>query len=249
MSGVNEIREHFLSYYEKHGHEIVASGPLVPRNDPTLMFTNAGMVQFKNVFTGQETRDIPRAVTSQKCVRAGGKHNDLDNVGYTVRHHTFFEMLGNFSFGDYFKDTAIELAPDEIRSDVVTSAESFGLVAAEFERANYNVLDVDLGALDAIATDPKFEAADENLDAFFFNVCNQGDDPALDEDEDDSIGDGTLRDQLIASLVATGFTEEEAECITENIDVLGDDLQDPEQLFALITTCGISPERLGQLGS
>ena len=148
-------------------------------------------------------------------------------------------------------DTAIELAPDEIRSDVVTSAESFGLVAAEFERANYNVLDVDLGALDAIASDPKFEAADENLDAFFFNVCNQGDDPALDEDEDedDSIGDGTLRDQLITSLVATGFTEEEAECITENIDVLGDDLQDPEQLFALITTCGISPERLGQLGS
>ncbi|MEL6288186.1 MAG: alanine--tRNA ligase [Pseudomonadota bacterium] len=110
MTGVNEIRDHFLGYFEKADHEIVASSPLVPRNDPTLMFTNAGMVQFKNVFTGQERRDIPRAVTSQKCVRAGGKHNDLDNVGYTARHHTFFEMLGNFSFGDYFKDRAIELA-------------------------------------------------------------------------------------------------------------------------------------------
>ncbi|MGI9407648.1 MAG: alanine--tRNA ligase, partial [Hyphomicrobiaceae bacterium] len=110
MTGVNEIRDHFLTYFEKNGHDIVASSPLVPRNDPTLMFTNAGMVQFKNVFTGQEKRDNPRAVTSQKCVRAGGKHNDLDNVGYTTRHHTFFEMLGNFSFGDYFKDVAIELA-------------------------------------------------------------------------------------------------------------------------------------------
>ncbi len=110
MTGVNEIRKAFLDYFEKNDHEVVASSPLVPRNDPTLMFTNAGMVQFKNVFTGQETRPYTRAVTSQKCVRAGGKHNDLDNVGYTARHHTFFEMLGNFSFGDYFKDRAIELA-------------------------------------------------------------------------------------------------------------------------------------------
>ncbi len=110
MTGVNEIRRAFLDYFAEHGHEIVASSPLVPRNDPTLMFTNAGMVQFKNVFTGLESRDYNRAVTSQKCVRAGGKHNDLDNVGYTARHHTFFEMLGNFSFGDYFKDIAIELA-------------------------------------------------------------------------------------------------------------------------------------------
>jgi alanyl-tRNA synthetase len=110
MSGVNEIRSTFLNYFADQGHEIVPSSPLVPRNDPTLMFTNAGMVQFKNVFTGVEKRSYRRATTSQKCVRAGGKHNDLDNVGYTARHHTFFEMLGNFSFGDYFKDRAIELA-------------------------------------------------------------------------------------------------------------------------------------------
>ena len=110
MSGVNEIRSVFLDYFARNGHEIVASSPLVPRNDPTLMFTNAGMVQFKNVFTGVEKRSYTTAATSQKCVRAGGKHNDLDNVGYTARHHTFFEMLGNFSFGDYFKERAIELA-------------------------------------------------------------------------------------------------------------------------------------------
>jgi len=110
MSGVNEIRSAFLNYFVKNGHTVVPSSPLVPRNDPTLMFTNAGMVQFKNVFTGLEKRPYSRAVTAQKCVRAGGKHNDLDNVGYTARHHTFFEMLGNFSFGDYFKDVAIELA-------------------------------------------------------------------------------------------------------------------------------------------
>ncbi len=110
MTTGNEIRTAFLDYFARNGHEIVASSPLVPRNDPTLMFVNSGMVQFKNVFTGAETRPYSRAVTSQKCVRAGGKHNDLENVGYTARHHTFFEMLGNFSFGDYFKDVAIELA-------------------------------------------------------------------------------------------------------------------------------------------
>ena len=112
MSGVNEIRSSFLDYFARNGHAVVPSSPLVPRNDPTLMFTNAGMVQFKNVFTGLEKRPYSRAATAQKCVRAGGKHNDLDNVGYTARHHTFFEMLGNFSFGDYFKDRAIELAWD-----------------------------------------------------------------------------------------------------------------------------------------
>jgi len=110
MQTVNDIRKAFLDYFAANGHTVVDSSPLVPRNDPTLMFTNAGMVQFKNVFTGLEQRDYSRAVTSQKCVRAGGKHNDLENVGHTARHHTFFEMLGNFSFGDYFKDLAIELA-------------------------------------------------------------------------------------------------------------------------------------------
>jgi alanyl-tRNA synthetase len=117
MSGVNEIRSAFLNYFAAEGHEIVPSSPLVPRNDPTLMFTNAGMVQFKNVFTGVEKRSYQRATTSQKCVRAGGKHNDLDNVGYTARHLTFFEMLGNFSFGDYFKERAIELAWNLITRD------------------------------------------------------------------------------------------------------------------------------------
>ena len=110
MSSVNDIRATFLDYFGKNGHEIVASSPLVPENDPTLMFANSGMVQFKTLFTGAESRDYVRATTAQKCVRAGGKHNDLENVGYTARHHTFFEMLGNFSFGDYFKENAIELA-------------------------------------------------------------------------------------------------------------------------------------------
>jgi alanyl-tRNA synthetase len=119
MSSVNQIRSAFLDYFVRNGHEKVASSSLVPHNDPTLMFTNAGMVQFKNVFTGVEKRHQARAASAQKCVRAGGKHNDLDNVGYTARHHTFFEMLGNFSFGDYFKEGAIELA--------------WGLIAKEFQ--------------------------------------------------------------------------------------------------------------------
>ena len=110
MSSLAQIRSTFLEFFKRHGHEVVASSPLVPRNDPTLMFVNSGMVQFKNVFTGLESRPYSRAVTAQKCVRAGGKHNDLDNVGYTARHHTFFEMLGNFSFGDYFKADAIKWA-------------------------------------------------------------------------------------------------------------------------------------------
>src|ERR1700738_4430335 len=117
MSGVNDIRSNFLAYFAREGHEIVPSSPLVPRNDPTLMFTNAGMVQFKNVFTGLEKRPYVRATTSQKCVRAGGKHNDLENVGFTARHHTFFEMLGNFSFGDYFKKDAIHFGWELLTKD------------------------------------------------------------------------------------------------------------------------------------
>ncbi len=117
MASSNDIRAAFLGYFARHGHEVVESSPLVPRNDPTLLFTNAGMVQFKNVFTGQEKRPYNRATTAQKCVRAGGKHNDLDNVGYTARHHTFFEMLGNFSFGDYFKEQAIAYAWELVTRD------------------------------------------------------------------------------------------------------------------------------------
>jgi alanyl-tRNA synthetase len=139
MSSTNDIRRGFLDYFEKNGHARVQSAPLVPQNDPTLMFVNAGMVPFKNVFTGLESRPFSQATSSQKCVRAGGKHNDLDNVGYTARHHTFFEMLGNFSFGDYFKDRAIELAwnlltkewglsPDRLTATVYhTDDEAFGL--------------------------------------------------------------------------------------------------------------------------
>jgi alanyl-tRNA synthetase len=117
MPSLNDIRSTFLDFFVRNGHTAVASSPLVPRNDPTLMFTNSGMVQFKNVFTGVEHRDYSRATTAQKCVRAGGKHNDLDNVGYTARHHTFFEMLGNFSFGDYFKSDAIPFAWELLTKD------------------------------------------------------------------------------------------------------------------------------------
>src|SRR6201993_4682471 len=118
MKSLSDVRASFLEFFAANGHTVVASSPLVPRNDPTLLFTNAGMVQFKNVFTGTEKRPYVRAASVQKCVRAGGKHNDLDNVGYTARHHTFFEMLGNFSFGDYFKAEAIEFAWELITRDL-----------------------------------------------------------------------------------------------------------------------------------
>ena len=114
----SQLRQAFLDYFAKNGHEVVASSSLVPANDATLLFTNAGMVQFKDVFLGREKRAIPRAASSQRCVRAGGKHNDLENVGYTARHHTFFEMLGNFSFGDYFKRDAIRFAWEFIIKDL-----------------------------------------------------------------------------------------------------------------------------------
>ena len=116
-TSANAIRAGFLDFFAKRDHQVVPSAPLVPRHDPTLMFTNSGMVPFKNIFTGQEKRPIPRAASAQKSVRAGGKHNDLDNVGYTARHHTFFEMLGNFSFGDYFKEQAILLAWELLTKD------------------------------------------------------------------------------------------------------------------------------------
>ncbi|MGH7056958.1 MAG: alanine--tRNA ligase-related protein, partial [Acetobacteraceae bacterium] len=117
MTSSNDIRATFLAYFARNGHEVVPSSSLVPKNDPTLLFTNSGMVQFKSLFTGQEKRAYSRATTAQKCVRAGGKHNDLDNVGYTARHHTFFEMLGNFSFGDYFKEQAIAYAWELVTHD------------------------------------------------------------------------------------------------------------------------------------
>ena len=118
----NEIRQKFLEYFEKNGHKVVSSSPLLPANDPTLLFINAGMNQFKDVFTGAEKRDYARAATSQKCIRAGGKHNDLDEVGKTARHHTFFEMLGNFSFGDYFKEDAIHFAWDFLVNELKLDA-------------------------------------------------------------------------------------------------------------------------------
>lgn len=134
MASLNDIRSTFLGYFERNGHAVVDSSPLVPRNDPTLMFANSGMVQFKNVFTGVEKRDYVRATTAQKCVRAGGKHNDLDNVGYTARHHTFFEMLGNFSFGDYFKSDAIPFAWELVTRD-------FGIDASKLLTTVYHTDD------------------------------------------------------------------------------------------------------------
>ena len=135
---INDIRSKFLDYFNENEHEIVHSSPLVPMNDPTLMFANSGMVQFKNVFTGLEKRDYKRAVTAQKCIRAGGKHNDLENVGYTLRHHTFFEMLGNFSFGDYFKDEAIDYAWKFITKELSISPEKLYVTIYHDDEQAYN---------------------------------------------------------------------------------------------------------------
>src|SRR6476620_4413530 len=133
---LNQIRSTFLDYFAADGHEKVQSAPLLPQNGPTLLFVNAGMVPFKNVFTGQETRASKRAVSSQKCVRAGGKHNDLDNVGYTARHHTFFEMLGNFRFGDYFKAHAIKFAWEFLTVTLaIRPAKLWVTVYAEYDEA------------------------------------------------------------------------------------------------------------------
>ena len=135
---INNIRSKFLDYFNKNEHEIVHSSPLVPMNDPTLMFANSGMVQFKNVFTGLEKRNYKRAVTAQKCIRAGGKHNDLENVGYTLRHHTFFEMLGNFSFGDYFKDEAIDYSWKFITKELGISEEKLYVTIYHDDEQAYN---------------------------------------------------------------------------------------------------------------
>ena len=135
---LNDIRNTFLNYFEQDGHRVIPSSPLVPNNDPTLMFTNSGMVQFKNIFTGLETLDFTRATTSQKCIRAGGKHNDLENVGYTARHHTFFEMLGNFSFGDYFKEHAIEMAWNLITKEFGINKDKLWITVYHNDEAAFN---------------------------------------------------------------------------------------------------------------
>jgi alanyl-tRNA synthetase len=160
MASLNDIRSTFLDFFARNGHRVVESSPLVPRNDPTLMFANSGMVQFKNLFTGVETRDYKRATTAQKCVRAGGKHNDLDNVGYTARHHTFFEMLGNFSFGDYFKEQAITFAWELLTKD-------FGLAKDKLMVTVYHTDDEAAGIWKRVAGLPEDKiiriASDDNF--------------------------------------------------------------------------------------
>jgi alanyl-tRNA synthetase len=139
------IRQSFLEFFASKGHTIVPSSPLVPGNDPTLLFTNAGMVQFKDVFTGQDTRPYTRAVSSQRCVRAGGKHNDLENVGYTARHHTFFEMLGNFSFGDYFKQDAIKYAWEYLTDVLKLPTEKLWVTVYAEDDEAYDIWHNDIG--------------------------------------------------------------------------------------------------------
>src|SRR2546427_5633019 len=145
MQTTNDIRTAFLDYFARHDHQVVPSSPLVPHHDPTLLFTNAGMVQFKNVFTGVEKRPYTRAASSQKCVRAGGKHNDLENVGYTARHHTFFEMLGNFSFGDYFKKDAIQYAWELLTGVYKLPAEKLWVTVYQSDDEAYEVWAKDIG--------------------------------------------------------------------------------------------------------
>jgi Alanyl-tRNA synthetase len=136
---MSEIRRKFLDYFAKNNHEIVDSSNIVPNNDPTLMFTNSGMVQFKNVFTGIENKSFKTATTSQKCIRAGGKHNDLENVGYTPRHHTFFEMLGNFSFGDYFKEKAIYYAWELLTKELGIPKEKLSATVYSEDKEAFNL--------------------------------------------------------------------------------------------------------------
>src|SRR5690554_1460540 len=145
----SEIRQKFVSFFESKGHQIVASSSLVPGNDPTLLFTNSGMVQFKDVFTGAETRPYVRATTAQRCVRAGGKHNDLENVGYTARHHTFFEMLGNFSFGDYFKRDAIQYAWELLTRVYGLPAEELWVTVYQDDDEAYDIWDKEIGVCES----------------------------------------------------------------------------------------------------
>ncbi|HBA33020.1 MAG TPA: alanine--tRNA ligase, partial [Gammaproteobacteria bacterium] len=145
MISTAELRKLFLDYFAKQGHTIVPSGPLVPANDPTLLFTNAGMVQFKDVFLGREQRSYTRATTTQRCVRAGGKHNDLENVGYTARHHTFFEMLGNFSFGDYFKQEAIVYAWEFLTQVLEIPKEKLWVTVYEEDDEAYDLWEQKIG--------------------------------------------------------------------------------------------------------
>jgi alanyl-tRNA synthetase len=160
MQTTNQIRTSFLDFFKKHNHHILPSSPLVPHNDPTLMFVNAGMVPFKNYFTGDEKPEFTRVATSQKCVRAGGKHNDLDNVGYTARHHTFFEMLGNFSFGDYFKEEAIYLAWKFLNQELKIPAEKLLITVYHTDDEAFNLWKKIAGFSDdkiiKIATDDNF---------------------------------------------------------------------------------------------
>ncbi|MDX1443641.1 MAG: alanine--tRNA ligase-related protein, partial [Gammaproteobacteria bacterium] len=140
-----DIRDKFLNYFREQGHTVVPSSPLVPGNDPTLLFTNAGMVQFKDVFVGRESRDYTRATSSQRCVRAGGKHNDLENVGYTARHHTFFEMLGNFSFGDYFKQDAIRFAWELLTKEFGLPAEKLWVTVYKTDDEAFDIWSKEIG--------------------------------------------------------------------------------------------------------
>src|SRR5450432_2601148 len=140
-----DVRRAFLDYFREHGHTVVASSPLVPANDPTLLFTNAGMVQFKDVFTGKDKRAYLRATSSQRCVRAGGKHNDLENVGYTARHHTFFEMLGNFSFGDYFKRDAIRFAWELLTKEYGLDPKRLWITVYETDNEAFDIWTKEIG--------------------------------------------------------------------------------------------------------
>lgn len=220
MRSLKDVRQTFLSYFERHGHTILPSSPLVPHNDPTLMFTNAGMVQFKNIFTGTESApNPPRATTSQKCVRAGGKHNDLDNVGYTARHHTFFEMLGNFSFGDYFKEEAIYHAWQLLSKDYALPREKLYFTVYHTDDEAFNLWKKITGCEDArilrIPTKDNFWAMGDTgpcgpCSEIFFDHGPDADDGAwaLNADGSDQFGDRFIE---IWNLVFMQYEQKDAD--------------------------------------